>query len=173
MFVPRDSVEWIWYDKPHYLTPADPVAEEAYSVIREAMKATDMVGISRVVLYRRERAVMLEPRDNGIVLWTLRYGDEVRDEDEYFGDIKTRKSSRGLKSLVNKLIQERTREVGPGDGPRSGSERAQGHYRRKDETRRQSPRSQESRTDRPNNVVNIMDALKKSLAAETKKAPPR
>ena len=84
MFVPRDFIEWIWYDKPHYLTPADPVAEEAYSVIREAMKSTGMVGISRVVLYRRERAVMLEPRDNGIVLWTLRYGDEVRDEDQYF-----------------------------------------------------------------------------------------
>ncbi len=54
-----------------------------------------MVGISRVVLYRRERAVMLEPRDNGIVLWTLRYGDEVRDEDQYFADIKDEKIEPG------------------------------------------------------------------------------
>ena len=63
MFVPRDSIGWIWYDRPHYLVPDDPVGEEAFSVIRDAMEATDMVGISRLVLYRRERAVMLEPRD--------------------------------------------------------------------------------------------------------------
>ena len=113
MFVPRDSIEWIWYDKPHYLTPADPVAEEAYSVIREAMKSTGMVGISRVVLYRRERAVMLEPRDNGIVLWTLRYGDEVRPEDQYFADVKDEKVEPQLKSLVTKLIEERTKEWDP------------------------------------------------------------
>ena len=59
MFVPRDSIGWIWYDRPHYLVPDDPVGEEAYSVIREAMAATGTVGISRLVLYRRERAVML------------------------------------------------------------------------------------------------------------------
>ena len=50
-----------------------------------------MVGISRLVMYRRERAVMLEPRDKGIVLWTLRYGDEVRDDEAYFGEIGTRR----------------------------------------------------------------------------------
>jgi DNA end-binding protein Ku len=59
MFVPRESIEWIWYDTPHYLTPNDPVGEEAFAVIREAMAATGTVGISRLVLYRRERAVML------------------------------------------------------------------------------------------------------------------
>ena len=67
MFAPRDSIGWIWYDRPHYLVPDDPVGEEAFSVIRDAMAATGMVGISRLVLYRRERSVMLEPRDRGIV----------------------------------------------------------------------------------------------------------
>src|SRR3546814_19693561 len=79
MFVPQESIEWIWYDRPHYLTPDDPVGEESFSVIRDAMAATGRVGISRLVLYRRERAVMLVPRDRGIVLWPLRYGDEVRE----------------------------------------------------------------------------------------------
>ena len=173
MFVPRDSVEWIWYDKPHYLTPADPVAEEAYSVIREAMKATDMVGISRVVLYRRERAVMLEPRDNGIVLWTLRYGDEVRDEDEYFGDIKNEKIEPGLKSLVNKLIQERTREWDPAMVRDPVQNALKDIIAAKTKRGGKAPARKKAEPDRPNNVVNIMDALKKSLAAETKKAPPR
>jgi DNA end-binding protein Ku len=52
MFVPAESIDWIWYDKAHYLTPDDPVGEEAFSVIRDAMQATGMVGVSRVVLYR-------------------------------------------------------------------------------------------------------------------------
>ncbi|HEY9211674.1 MAG TPA: Ku protein, partial [Ancylobacter sp.] len=52
MFVPRDSIGWIWYDKPHYLTPNDPVGEEAFSVIRDAMASTRTVGISRLVMYR-------------------------------------------------------------------------------------------------------------------------
>ncbi len=58
-FVPRETIEWIWYDTPHFLMPNDRVGEEAFSVIREAMASTGTVGISRVVLYRRERAVML------------------------------------------------------------------------------------------------------------------
>ncbi len=86
-FTPRDSVEWIWLDTPYYLSPNDPVGQEAFSVIRDAMEAQDMVGISRLVISRRERAVMLEPRGKGIVLWTLRYGDEVRDEDTYFAGV--------------------------------------------------------------------------------------
>src|SRR5260370_13442071 len=108
MFVPKDSIEWIWYDTPHYLIPDDPVGEEAFSVIRDAMEATNTVGISRLVLYRREHAVMLKPRDRGIVLWTLRYGDEVRDPELYFGDIKTQKIDSKLMSLVTTLIDDPT-----------------------------------------------------------------
>jgi DNA end-binding protein Ku len=65
------------------LVPDDPVGEEAYCVIRDAMRSTATVGVSRLVLNRRERAVILNPRDNGIVLWTLRFGDEVRDPRQY------------------------------------------------------------------------------------------
>ena len=113
MFVPRDSIGWIWYDRPHYLVPDDPVGEEAFSVIRDAMATTDTVGISRLVLYRRERAVMLVPRDRGIVLWTLRYGDEVRDPEAYFGDLKAGTINPRLKGLVTKLIDERTKAWDP------------------------------------------------------------
>src|SRR5205823_11365380 len=82
------SIDWIWYDTPHYLIPDDKVGEEAFSVIREAMVKSDTRAISRVVLNHRERAVLLEPRDRGMVLWTLRYGDEVRDETGHFKGIK-------------------------------------------------------------------------------------
>src|SRR5690606_36002064 len=101
MFVPRESIGWIWLDSPHYLLPDDKIAEEAFSVIREAMAATGTAGISRLVLYRRERAVMLEPRDKGIVLWTLRYGDEVREAGEYFADLEAGKPDAKALKLVN------------------------------------------------------------------------
>jgi DNA end-binding protein Ku len=89
-FVPADSIPWIYYDTPHYLVPDDRVGEEAFSVIRDAMAATKTVGIARLVLYRRERAVMLMPRAPGIVLWTLRYGDEVRGVFRRYQTGKTR-----------------------------------------------------------------------------------
>src|SRR5437763_15369068 len=108
-FVPADSIGWIWYDKPHYLVPDDKVGEEAFSVIREAMVKSNMRAISRVVLYRRERAGLLEPRDKGIVLWTLRYGDEVRDEAEYFKGIKSKPSPKEKKLLAS-LIAEHTQD---------------------------------------------------------------
>src|SRR5690606_39755215 len=71
---------WIWYDKPHYLAPSDKVGQEAFAVIRAAMESAEVAGLARLVMYRRERAVLLEPRDKGIVLWTLRYGDERSEE---------------------------------------------------------------------------------------------
>src|SRR5437764_35490 len=106
-FVPADSIGWIWYDKPHYLMPDDKVGEEAFSVIREAMMKSNTRAVSRVVLYRRERAVLLEPRDKGMILWTLRYGDEVRDQTEYFKGIDGKPDPKE-KMLLSKFIKEST-----------------------------------------------------------------
>jgi len=86
-FVPVSAVDWIWYDTPHYLLPGDKVGLEAFSVIREAMRQSGMVGISRLVLQRREHSVLIEPRGKGLVLWTLRYGAEVRPETDYFAGL--------------------------------------------------------------------------------------
>src|SRR5271165_7488724 len=102
-FAPADSIDWIWYDAPYYLTPDDPVGEEAYCVIRDAMRATSMVGVSRLVLNRRERAVLLKARDKGIELWALRFGDEVRDPREVFGAEREKKLDPDLLKLVSQL----------------------------------------------------------------------
>jgi DNA end-binding protein Ku len=109
-FVPQEDIAWIWLDKAHYLVPDDPVAEDAYCVIRDAMKATGTVGIARLVLNRREYAVMLEPRDKGIILWTLRYGDEVREAEEYFADIDRAKPDAKALKLFSSLVKERKAE---------------------------------------------------------------
>ncbi len=168
-FVRSDTIEWIWYDKPHYLMPNDPVGEEAFSVIRDAMASTGTVGVSRVVLYRRERAVMLEPRDRGIVLWTLRYGDEVRDEADYFGDIGDEKIEPALMKLVTKLIKERTTEWNPDMVADPVQAKLLEIIAAKKKGRKRSARAKTDTEAPPSNVVNIMDALKKSIASESKR----
>ncbi|HVJ41857.1 MAG TPA: Ku protein [Dongiaceae bacterium] len=168
MFAPADSIEWIWYDQPHFLFPDDPVGEEAFAVIREAMVATKTVGISRLVMYGRERAVMLRPRDRGIILWTLRYGDEVRDPKAYFGDIRAAKPDAKLVTMVEKLITEKATDW----SPKMVHDPVQEHLleiiadkkkgaRRKSKSKRDTPQ-------RGDNVIDITEALRRSLAQETR-----
>lgn len=167
MFVPRDGIEWIWFDTPHYLTPDDPVGEEAYSVIRDAMAATGMVGISRLVLYRRERAVMIEPRGRGIVLWTLRFGDEVRDERDYFGDIGTQSADPKLMTLIQRLIDERTKPWNAGMVHDPVQEKLLDIIASKKKGRRRPAKEKQEEEKAPSNVISIMDALRKSISQET------
>lgn len=170
MFVDADSIGWIWYDKPHYLTPDDPVGEEAFSVIRDAMASTKTVGISRLVLYRRERAVMLEPKGKGIVLWTLHYGDEVRKDDSYFERIEGGKPDAKLLNLVDQLIQERIKPWDPKMVTDPVQERLLDIIASKKKGRKKPAKAKtEEEEDRPSNVVSIMDALRKSLDTAGKK----
>lgn len=167
MFVPRDSIEWIWYDKPHYIAPSDPVGEEAFAVIRDAMASTETVGISRLVIYRRERAVMLAPRDKGIVLWTLRYGDEVRSPSEYFRDLKNGKPDPKAMTLVKKLIDERTGAWEPDMVADPVQDRLLEIIASKKKDRKTTPKAKPA-VEPPGNVINIMDALRKSIRSEAK-----
>lgn len=169
MFVPADMIEWVWFDKPHYLVPNDPVGEEAFAVIREAMSATKTIGISRLVMARRERAVMLEPRDNGIILWTLRYGDEVRDPEAYFGRIEEEKPEAKLLTMVKKLIDERTKPWDPCMVDDPVQERLLDIIKAKQKGRKRAPKRKEEAPETGGNVLNIMDALRKSISSESRK----
>lgn len=170
-FTPRDSIEWIWLDTPYYLSPNDPVGQEAFSVIRDAMESQDMVGISRLVITRRERAVMLEPRGKGIVLWTLRYGDEVRDEDTYFGGIGDETADSEMMPLVQQLIKKQNQHWNPKMVIDPVQDRLldiiadkKKALKKPSKAKAKAPASALA----PSNVINIMDALKKSVAAETR-----
>lgn len=160
-FVPADTIEWIWLDKPHYLSPADKIGAEAFAVIRDAMARSKVVGISRLVMYRRERAVMLQPRGKGIVLWTLHYGDEVRDEDAYF-QAKGDKPDAKAMTLLRKLIDERTSawDTKMVDDPVQDRLLDIIAAKKKGKKRAAKPKPAKAQGD---NVVNIMDALRKSL----------
>jgi DNA end-binding protein Ku len=159
-FVPAGSIGWIWYDTPHYLIPEDKVGEEAFSVIREAMVRSGTRAISRVVLNHRERAVLLEPRDRGMVLWTLRYGDEVRDEAEYFKGIKGEPDPKE-KKLLAELIEEHTRDWTPSLAADPVQEALLSIIAAK--RKRSRSNRKKSPAGRGSNVIDLMAVLKKSL----------
>jgi DNA end-binding protein Ku len=164
-FVPAADVAWIWLDRPHFLKPADKIGEEAFAVIREAMVATGTAAISRLVLYRREHAVALLPRDNGIVLWTLRYADEIRPAEPAPG-----KADAKLTRLVGKLIEARTEawsdELVSDPVQENLAKLIAG---RTGKRKAAATKDEDAPPPSGNNVVSIMDALKRSLAADKKR----
>src|SRR4051812_4042275 len=112
-FVPRAQIDENYIDTPYFLAPDGKVAEEAFAVIREAMKERDVVGLGRVVLYRRERIVMLEPRGKGLVARTLRYAYEVRSEDEVFDDMGDVKIEPEMLKLAAHIIDTKLADFHP------------------------------------------------------------
>ena len=167
-FVSAESIDWIWYDTPYYVTPDDPVGEEAYCVIRDAMRATAMVGVSRLVLNRRERAVILKARDNGIVLWTLRFGDEVRDPGEYFASIREAKPDPELMGLIGDLIKSRKKAWSPEMVADPVQEKLIDIIEAKKKGAKKAKAKPSAEPEPPSNVINIMDALRRSVAAARK-----
>lgn len=170
MFAPAGSIEWIWLDTPYYLAPDDPVGEEAFSVIREAMHSTSTVGISRLVLHGRERAVMLEPRGKGIVLWTLRYGDEVRDSGPSFEEAKDAKPPAEAMKLVKQLIAEKQKPWDKSMVSDPVQDRLLELIASRKKGSKKPSRKVEEEPAKSGNVVNIMDALRRSIASKDRKA---
>lgn len=166
-FVEEDAVEWVYFDSPYFVVPSDDVGEEAFTVIREAMADRGVVGISRLVLGNRERAVMLQPFDKGILLWTLRYGDEVRDEDEYFEKVDEAAPDKKMLAMVEKIIEERTAPWSddmvkdPVQAKLKQIIKAKQSPRKKAASKKADDDEEETKA--PSNVIDLMAALKNSL----------
>lgn len=171
LFIGADEIPALFLDRPHYLFPDDEVGEEAFAVIRAAMEETGTVGIARLVLYRRERAVMIEPRGRGMVVWTLRYGDEVRPPGEHFGELEKEKAGTKARTAVVRLLSQEKQGWEPGEIDDPVNERLREiiaehkKARKKTASKKSAPRRAEPEK---SNVVNIMDALRQSLDKDRK-----
>src|SRR6266550_973586 len=113
-FVPAAEIDEIYLDSPYYLAPDGKMAEEAFAVIREAMTKKKMAGIGRVVLSRRERLLMLQPRGPGMLATTLRYPYEVRQDAEYFEGIGERKVAPAMLDIAQEIIGRMSGHFEPG-----------------------------------------------------------
>src|SRR5262245_37121444 len=106
-FVQKSEIDPIYLDTPYFLAPADEVSEEAFSVIRDALADEKMAGMARIVLYRRERPVIIEPRDRGMLLTTLRFEKLVRKSDDIFDGIDKVKVDGEMIDLASHIIDRK------------------------------------------------------------------
>jgi DNA end-binding protein Ku len=167
-FVPRAQMDERYLDSPYYLVPDDRVGQEAFAVIRDAMRGKDMVALGRVVLAKRERVIMLQPWDKGLMGTTLRYAYEVRDTSDLFSGITDMKIAKDMLALAEHILETKAGEFDPENF----------HDRYEDAVVEMLRRKQagmsavtEKAAPPPTNVVSLMDALKRSLAVEDAKAP--
>lgn len=162
-FVDKSSIQQIYLDTPYYVTPADKVSEEAFAVIRDAMAGKKMAGLARIVLYSRERPVVIEPLGKGMVLTTLRYDNTVRQPDTVFGDIKAVKTDQEMTDLAELIIDKKKATFDPTKFDDKYEDALLELIRAK-KAGRKAPKAKAA--PKPSNVVNLFDALKKSLSAD-------
>jgi DNA end-binding protein Ku len=161
-FVPREEVDEIYLDESFYIVPDDEVAYEAFAVIREAMKKKDMVALGRVVMHRRERLLMLQPRGKGIAATALRYKPEVRKEDTYFKEIPATRVPHDMLQLAEHILEQKKGHFDPAKFE-DRYEDALGELIKAKRAGKEPPTSP---APKPSNVINLMDALRRSVKGE-------
>lgn len=164
-FVDAGEIDVLWFEKPYYVVPADDLAEEAFIVLREALKRTRKVGLGQLTLRGREYIVSLKPCGRGMVLETLRYADEVNRAQGYFREIPDTKPDEDLLDLAETLIQKKTAPFQPDEFHDRYVDALKALVERKLKAKGGvvTPEEEEAPAKRGSNVVDLMAALKKSL----------
>jgi DNA end-binding protein Ku len=172
-FVPRADIDELYLDTPYYLTPTDRVGEEAFAVIRQAMQSEKKVGLARVVLFRRERIVMLEPRDKGIVATSLHYANEVHAANAYFDEIPNLDLPKEMVELAKHIIDKMSGKF----QPEQFEDRYEMALIELIRSKQKGTPIKPQPSHRQTNVINLMDALRRSVegtgASASKKQPGR
>ena len=159
-FVEADDIDRLYWNDPYFLMPDGKLALEAFTVIREAMRETDKVALGRVVMHQRERLLALEPRDKGLLAYTLRSRDEVRNPKSYFDDIPEHKADPQMIAIAEKIIEQQS---GPFD-PTEFKDRYEDALRALI-AEKQKGKGRVVHVEEPQdtNVVDLMEALRRSL----------
>jgi DNA end-binding protein Ku len=171
-FVPKAEIDQLYNIRPYYIVPEGKVGIDAFAVIRDAIEETNKVALGRVVLTSREHVIALEPRGKGLMGTLLRYRYEVRNENDYFDDIPAGKVTKDMLDLAKHIVQTKSGHFKP--------EKFEDHYEealkellaKKKAGQKITPVKEH----RPTNVVNLMDALRKSVEAgggEVARTPKR
>jgi DNA end-binding protein Ku len=165
-FVDTHDIDVMYFDKPYYVAPGNELAEEAFRVVRDALRQSRKYALGQIVLGGRERIAALKPCGKGMVLETLRYGEEVRESQSYFEDIEDAPADDEQLELAKQLIKQKAAKFNPGkfkdhydDAMRELIKAKLGDKRAKKVIEEKRPTAQ---------VINLMDALKKSLRGEAR-----
>ena len=166
-FVPRGEIDDLYLVRPYYIVPDAKVGHDAFAVIRETIRSLDKVALGRVVMTNREHVIVLEARDKGLMGMLLRYPYEVRDASEYFDEIQDLKITKDMLDLAKHIVEQKSGHFEPA--------KFEDHY----ETALAELLAQKQKglpitaMKKPvaDNVVNLMDALRQSLASSGKTSP--
>jgi Ku protein len=159
-FVPRDEIDKRYLNHPYYIAPDGKAGVDAFAVIRDAMKDKDRVALARIVLSNREHVIAIEPLGKGLLGTTLRYPYELRDEDEYFDEIKNPKISKDMIDLAVHILDSKAAHFDPSKFKDDYENALKTLVKRKAAGK---PVKIVEREERPDNVINLMDALRQSL----------
>ena len=182
-FVDEADIDRLYWSDPFFVVPEKGVGAEAFAVIRDAMKAAGKVAIGSLVLRGRERQLALEVRGKGLVAFTLRAHDEVRDADDYFDDIPTAKADKDMVEIATRIIGQKEAAF----DPTTFKDRYDDALREMIKSKQKGGKGVVEVEEPDNtNVVDLMEALRNSLkgsasggkpaakkAASTKKAPAK
>jgi DNA end-binding protein Ku len=170
-FVPSDEIDKRYLDNPYYIVPDGKAGIDAFAVIRDAMKDQGRVALARIVLTSREHVIAIEPLGKGLVGTTLRYPYELRDEGDYFDGIKSPKISKDMVELASHILDTKAAHFDPSKFKDEYENALKALVRRKASGRTIKVPEREKK---PDNVINLMDALKASLkggSAGKRRAP--
>jgi DNA end-binding protein Ku len=168
-FVDHNEIDVLYYEKPYYVVPADDLAEEAFIVLREALRRAKKVAIGQLALRGREYVVSLKPCGRGIVLETLRYADEVNKAQGYFRDIADAKPDEELLDLAEALISKKTAPFDPDKFHDRYIDAVHDLIEKKRKGKTISTEDEPAPA-RGSNVIDLMAALKKSIDRPTASA---
>jgi DNA end-binding protein Ku len=171
-FVDAHEIDVFYFEKPYYVVPADDLANEAFIVLREALKQSKKVALGQLALRGRESLVSLKPCGKGIVMETLRYEDEVRRAQDYFKDIPNEKPTKEMLDLAKALIDQKTAPFDAGVYHDRYVEALQGLIEKKAKAKGKTILEdvEQPESGRGSNVIDLMAALKKSVGDDKKPA---
>ena len=161
-FVPKNEIDELYLNNPYYLVPDGEVGQQAFAVIREAIRKQGMVALGRVVFTSREHVMALEPRGKGLLGVTLRYPYEIRKEEQYFDEVEDEKIPKDMLELATHIVETKSGHFNP--------DKFEDHYenalkellkKKRAGEKIEAPKERE-----PAKVINLMDALRRSVSAE-------
>jgi DNA end-binding protein Ku len=168
--VPRSQIDQRFFDNPYYVTPNEPVGQEAFAVIREAMRSKAMVALGRLVLAKRERVIALEAYDKGLLGTTLRYPYEVRNAKEYFGDLPDLTIAPDMLTLAEHILDCKVGAFDAATFRDRYEEALLAHLKAKQAGAVRE--CQPTFAAPPRRVINLMEALRRSIAEDRKPTAP-
>jgi DNA end-binding protein Ku len=161
-FVPREEIDQLYNVRPYYIAPEGEVGQQAFAVIREAISKEGMVALARIVLTTREHMVAIEPRGKGLMATLLRYPYEVRRPEEVFDDIPDEKIPKDMLELASHIVRSKEGHFEP--------EKFEDQYevalRELLKKKSKGEKIDVEKPREPAKVINLMDALRRSIEAE-------